>query len=71
MRLGGKLLAFNVDPAFSNVLDGLILVDLVQTEPTPRSAGQVHGGRGSGQIPRLSRGERDFELGRSQDSVPE
>lgn len=34
LRLGGKLLAFNVDPAFSNVLDGLILVDLVQTEPT-------------------------------------
>lgn len=33
LRLGGKLLAFNVDPAFSNVLDGLILVDLVQTDP--------------------------------------
>ncbi len=34
LRLGGKLLAFNVDPHFSNVLDGLILVDLVQTDPT-------------------------------------
>ncbi len=34
LRLGGKLLAFNVDPAFSHVLDGLILVDLVQTDPT-------------------------------------
>ena len=34
LRLGGKLLAFNVDPAFSNVLDGLILVDLAQTEPS-------------------------------------
>ena len=34
LRLGGKLLAFNEDPAFSNVLDGLILVDLVKTDPT-------------------------------------
>ena len=33
LRLGGKLLAFNVDPSFSNVLDGLILVDLAETEP--------------------------------------
>lgn len=33
LRLGGKLLAFNVDPDFSNVLDGLILVDLTETQP--------------------------------------
>jgi putative hemolysin len=33
LRLGGKLLAFNVDPEFSNALDGLILVDLSRTEP--------------------------------------
>jgi len=33
LRLGGKLLGFNVDPEFSNALDGLILVDLTQTEP--------------------------------------
>lgn len=33
LRLGGKLLAFNVDPDFSFVLDGLILVDLTRTEP--------------------------------------
>ena len=32
LKLGGKLLGFNVDPQFSNVLDGLILVDLLQTE---------------------------------------
>jgi putative hemolysin len=31
LRLGGKLLGFNVDPAFSNALDGLIMVDLRQT----------------------------------------
>jgi len=33
LKLGGKLLGFNVDPNFSSVLDGLILVDLTKTEP--------------------------------------
>ena len=33
LRLGGKLLGFNVDSQFSDSLDGLILVDLTQTEP--------------------------------------
>jgi putative hemolysin len=33
LRLGGKLLAFNIDPNFSYVLDGLILVDLTKTDP--------------------------------------
>ena len=33
LKLGGKLLGFNVDPKFSNSLDGLILVDLTRTEP--------------------------------------
>jgi putative hemolysin len=33
LKLGGKLLGFNLDPKFSNALDGLILVDLTQTEP--------------------------------------
>ena len=32
LKLGGKLLGFNVDPAFSYVMDGLILVDLTKTE---------------------------------------
>ena len=32
LRLGGKLLGFNVDPKFANALDGLILVDLTKTE---------------------------------------
>jgi putative hemolysin len=32
-RVGGKLLAFNVDRKFSNVLDGLVLVDVRKTEP--------------------------------------
>jgi putative hemolysin len=33
LKLGGKLLGFNVDPGFANALDGLILVDLTKTEP--------------------------------------
>jgi putative hemolysin len=32
LNLGGKLLTFNLDPQFSDVLDGLILVDLLQTD---------------------------------------
>lgn len=34
LRLGGKLLGFNIDPSFSYCLDGLILVDLTKTDPT-------------------------------------
>ena len=33
LRMGGQLIGFNVDPAFGNVLDGLIMVDLTKTEP--------------------------------------
>jgi hypothetical protein len=33
LKLGGKLLAFSVDHKFANTLDGLIVVDLTQTEP--------------------------------------
>ncbi len=33
LKLGGKLLGFNLDPDFSDVLDGLILVDLTKTDP--------------------------------------
>jgi hypothetical protein len=32
-KIGGKLLGFNVDRKFSNALDGLVVVDLRQTEP--------------------------------------
>jgi len=32
-KIGGKVLAFNVDQKFSNVLDGLVAVDLRQTDP--------------------------------------
>jgi putative hemolysin len=33
LKLGGKLLGFNVDPEFSDTVDGLIVVDLTKTEP--------------------------------------
>lgn len=33
LKLNAKVLSFNVDPAFNNSLDGLVLVDLRQTEP--------------------------------------
>ena len=32
-KLGGRIVSFNVDRSFSNVLDGLVLVDLRQTDP--------------------------------------
>ncbi len=32
LKLGGKLLGFNVDPKFANALDGLIFVDLTKTD---------------------------------------
>ncbi len=32
LKLGGKIVGFNIDPDFSNVLDGLVMVDLVTGE---------------------------------------
>lgn len=32
LKLGGKLLGFNLDPSFGDVLDGLIVVDLVKSK---------------------------------------
>jgi hypothetical protein len=32
LKLGGKLVGFNVDPHFANALDGLIVVDLAKTD---------------------------------------
>ncbi len=31
-KLGGRIVSFNVDRKFSDVLDGLVLVDLRQTD---------------------------------------
>ncbi len=33
LKLGGRLIGFNLDPSFGDVLDGLIYVDLLETEP--------------------------------------
>jgi putative hemolysin len=33
LRLGGRLIGFNIDPAFGYCLDGLILLDLTETDP--------------------------------------
>lgn len=33
-KIGGRMVGFNVDRKFSNVLDGLVVVDLRQTDPT-------------------------------------
>jgi putative hemolysin len=33
IKLGGKLLAFSVDPQFGNTLDGFVMVDLTRTSP--------------------------------------
>jgi putative hemolysin len=33
LKLNGKLLSFNIDKAFSNALDGLLMVDLRETDP--------------------------------------
>jgi putative hemolysin len=33
LKLGGKLLGFNIDENFGNVLDGLIYIDLCETDP--------------------------------------
>ena len=47
LRLGGKLLGFNIDPDFGYVLDGLILVDLVQLSRTnPRQLERFMGKEG-------------------------
>jgi hypothetical protein len=32
-RMGGRLACFNVDESFSGVVDGLIVFDLLRTEP--------------------------------------
>lgn len=33
LKLGGKLLGFNMDPDFGDCMDGLIMVDLLDTDP--------------------------------------
>jgi len=44
LKMGGKLLGFNVDRDFADVVDGLILVDLTKTDP--RVLGRYMGKQG-------------------------
>jgi hypothetical protein len=53
MKLGGKFLGFNVDAKFSNVLDGLLLVDL--REAKPELLARYLGKQGSSEFLRLHR----------------
>jgi hypothetical protein len=36
--VGGKLVGFNLDRKFSDVVDGLVIVDLRQTDPSGSGA---------------------------------
>ena len=56
-KVGGKLLGFNVDRKFSNVLDGLVVVDLRQTEPAVLE--RYMGREAAAQIPAVARATRD------------
>ncbi len=56
LKLGGKILAFNVDPEFSDALDGLILVDLLRTDA--RTLAKYMGSEAAGQFLALHKGER-------------
>ena len=55
-KIGGKLLGFNVDRKFSNVLDGLVVVDLRQTNPAVL---ERYMGRDAAQTFRKIHGVRD------------
>ena len=59
LKLGARLLGFNVDPDFGDVLDGLILVDLARTEP--RILKKYMGADGMASFLRYHR-EREREL---------
>ncbi|WP_027367129.1 lysophospholipid acyltransferase family protein [Desulfocurvibacter africanus] len=56
LKLGGKILAFNVDPEFAGALDGLILVDLLQTDP--KTLGKHMGVEAATQFLALHKGQR-------------
>ena len=73
LKLGGKLLGFNVDPQFADALDGLIVVDLMQTEARLRE--RYLGKTEAAQFVEFQKGRygtqqsvRDFELDPARDS---
>ena len=67
LKLGGTVLAFNVDPLFGNALDGFIVVDLLVTEP--KILKRYMGRQGYGGLYRLSHEQgfpKERRLGRLQ-----
>lgn len=44
LKMGAKMLSFNRDPDFSDVVDGLIVVDLTCTEPRLLEKYMTHAG---------------------------
>jgi hypothetical protein len=68
LKLGGKILGFNVDPDFGNCLDGLILVDLLQTDP--KTLGRFMGREGMADFMAANADEIARTDGRRADRVP-
>jgi len=66
LKLGGRILGFNVDADFSNVLDGLIMVDLLETDAKVLAK---YMGRGETQAFRLFHGVDG--LGRDSGTRPD
>jgi putative hemolysin len=60
LNLGGRMLAFNVDPDFSDVLDGLVVVDLAKTDE--KSLERYLGKEGSRRFLDYHRGAGDNSL---------
>lgn len=60
LKLGGKLVAFNVDPQFADALDGLIVVDLTQTDS--RVLDRYMGKEGAAAFLEYNRGARDTRV---------
>jgi putative hemolysin len=57
MKLGGKFLGFNVDSKFSNVLDGLLMVDLRAARP--EQLARYLGKQGAAEFLRLHQGKSE------------
>ena len=60
MKLGGKFLGFNVDAKFSNVLDGLLMVDLRAAKP--ELLARYLGKPGAAEFLRLHHAKREASL---------
>jgi len=59
LKLGGRILGFNVDPEFNNVIDGMLVVDLLESDPailakyfTEAGVARIHAHHG--RLPRAS-----------------